>query len=128
MVVDDFDFVRMSSAPYEADAPLIVDTNAVLPVSIPFQALEAVSWQRRQRSDLRSGIEDVQVSKRRALDCFEPACTFPAKQALGIRAAEWPDHCTMLYCFPFHVNQHEHGAWRDSGMNLHPAAHFPVDL
>jgi hypothetical protein len=127
MVVNDFDFVRMSSAPYEADAPLIVDTNAVLSLSIPFQALEAVSWQRGQRSDLRSGIEDVQFAKRRAFDCLEPACTLPVREALGIRAAEGPDHHTKTYCFPFHVEQQEDERGV-SGMKLHPAANFLVDL
>jgi hypothetical protein len=127
MVVNDFDVIRMSSAPYEADAPLIVDTNAVLPLSIPFQALEAVSWERGQRSDLRSGIEDVQFAKRRAFDCFEPACTLPVKEALGIRAAEGPDHQTRIYCFPFHVKQQGDGTGPQR-TKLHPAANFLVDL
>jgi len=109
MVVNNFDFVGVSNAPYKANAPLIVDADAVLPLSIPFQALAAASRQCRKRSDIHSGIEDVQFAKRRALDCFKPARTFPAKKALGIRAAEGPDHCPKVYCFPFHVNQQERG-------------------
>jgi hypothetical protein len=97
MVVNDLDFVGVSSAPGKADAPLIIDANAVLPLSIPFQALEAISRQCRKRSDISCGIENVQFAKRRALDRLESANRLPLKKALGIRAAEGPYHNLMLY-------------------------------
>ena len=97
MVVNNLDFVGMPSAPNKANAPLIVDADAVLPPPIPFQAFEAVSRQRRKRSDIYNGIENIQFAKRRALDCLEPAHSFPVKEALGIRAAERLDHISMLY-------------------------------
>jgi hypothetical protein len=87
---------------------LVVDADAVLPMSIPFQALETVSRQCRKRSEVHSRIEDVQLAKRLALDCFEPARSFPVKKAFGVRATERLDHIPSLYLFPFHVNQYAH--------------------
>ena len=106
MIVNDLDFVGASSTPYEANAPLIVDAEAVLPLPVPFQALQAVSRQRRQRSDIRCGVEDVQFAKRRALDRLESTNRLPLKEALGIRAAEGPDHNPRIYWFPLHVKQY----------------------
>ena len=75
-------------------------------MSIPFQALETVSRQCRKRSEVHSRIEDVQLAKRLALDCFEPARSFPVKKAFGVRATERLDHIPSLYLFSFHVNQY----------------------
>jgi hypothetical protein len=41
VVVHDFDVNKTDGRPYEADAPLVVDTNTVLTLSITFQGLEA---------------------------------------------------------------------------------------
>jgi hypothetical protein len=43
MIVDNFYVVSISSAPYEADAPLIVDADAVLPVAVVFQSVKPVA-------------------------------------------------------------------------------------
>jgi hypothetical protein len=44
MVIRDLDVPGSSLAPSEADAILLVDSNAVLPLSISLQGLEAVPW------------------------------------------------------------------------------------
>jgi len=43
VVVNDLNFVRVPVSPYEADAPLIIDSNAVLALAIAAQAFEPVS-------------------------------------------------------------------------------------
>jgi len=43
MVVNDCDFKRIASSPAEADAPLIVDPDAMLALSVAFQSFESVS-------------------------------------------------------------------------------------
>jgi hypothetical protein len=106
MVVNDLDFVGVPIAPKKANAPLIVDSDAVLPLPIPFQAFQAVSRQCRERSDIRCGIEDIQFAKSRTLDRLESANVFPVKKTLGIRAAEGPDHNLKVYCFSCHVKQY----------------------
>ena len=43
MVVDDLDIVRVALRPAKADAPLIVDPDAVLPRTVATQLLEPVT-------------------------------------------------------------------------------------
>lgn len=42
VVVADLDFVRSIGAPDEADPPLLVDANAVLPGPVASEALQAI--------------------------------------------------------------------------------------
>jgi len=43
VIVSDLDIEGVAVVPCEADSPLVVDPNAVLPLSISFQLLQAVS-------------------------------------------------------------------------------------
>jgi hypothetical protein len=43
MAVDNLDVIRITLIPNKAHSPLIVDSNAVLPLSIPTQGFQAVS-------------------------------------------------------------------------------------
>lgn len=43
MVVDDFDIPCRTVAPYKANAPLIVDSNAVLPAAIASQSFQPIT-------------------------------------------------------------------------------------
>jgi hypothetical protein len=43
VIVHDFHGVCFTVLPREADSPLIVDTNTVLPLSIPFELFQSVS-------------------------------------------------------------------------------------
>jgi hypothetical protein len=43
MIIDDFDVMRLVAAPDEADPPLVVNPDAVLPGSTTLQSLEAVT-------------------------------------------------------------------------------------
>ncbi len=45
MVVDDFDLVRMSIPPNEANPPLVVNPDAVLAFAIANEPFEAISGQ-----------------------------------------------------------------------------------
>src|ERR1051326_4281679 len=44
MIINDFDFVRVATAPPETDSPLAIDPNAVLPFSVAFQRFQFISW------------------------------------------------------------------------------------
>jgi hypothetical protein len=43
VVVDDFDLVRIVVFPNKTDPPLAVDAD-LLPMSLPFQRLQSISW------------------------------------------------------------------------------------
>jgi hypothetical protein len=54
MIIDDLDVFRRSFPPEETDSPLIVDSDAVLPLPVAAQGPEPVSWDRTQiGQDLR---------------------------------------------------------------------------
>ena len=44
MIVNDFHVVRTVITPLEADPPLLVDSNAVLPLPVTTQGLETIAW------------------------------------------------------------------------------------
>ena len=63
MVIHDF-HVRRSwrfLRPFQADPPLIVDANAVLPLAIALQRLEAIARQCRQILQRVGGFDPVQL-------------------------------------------------------------------
>lgn len=42
MVIDDLNTLRMALSPEKADSPLVIDANAVLPLSIPFECFKPI--------------------------------------------------------------------------------------
>ena len=42
MIVGDFDLVALAIVPHEADAPLVVDPDAVLTRPLPLQGFQAI--------------------------------------------------------------------------------------
>jgi len=47
IIVDDLDVVGVAATPTEADAPLVIDSDAVLPFPILGQSLQPVTWEKR---------------------------------------------------------------------------------
>jgi hypothetical protein len=92
VVIHNLNSVRVSVSPFKANAPLVIDTHAVLALAIPFQSLQPISWQSRERSDIRRRIDHVQLAKSRALYRLEPAHEVSSEKVLGVGAAEGPDH------------------------------------
>lgn len=48
MIINYLNRIRAAIRPHKTDAPLIVDTNAVLPFSVIFQCLKPISWRNSQ--------------------------------------------------------------------------------
>ena len=44
MVVNDLHLLRTAVLPNEYDAPLVVDSNAVVPFQVSRQRLESIAW------------------------------------------------------------------------------------
>ncbi len=44
MVIDNFDIPGVAVLPFEADSPLIIDSDAVLAFPVILQLLEAIAW------------------------------------------------------------------------------------
>src|SRR5260370_33718444 len=92
VVIDDLDLVSVPIAPGKANAPLVVDADAVLALAVALQALQSVSGQRRKRSQVRRRVEHIQLSKRLTCHGPEPPPGLPAAKAVGVGASAGPDH------------------------------------
>jgi hypothetical protein len=60
VIIDDVDVVGVAVQPAEADAPLVVDAEAVLTFTVPAEGLEAVS---RRYTEIVQGVGGVQVDE-----------------------------------------------------------------
>jgi len=63
VIIDDLDVVRVISEPAEADAPLIVDTYAVLASPVPCEFLKAVCGRDAEVDEAGRGIKHDEFAK-----------------------------------------------------------------
>jgi hypothetical protein len=68
VVVNDFDIISISFSPPETDAPLVIDADAVLTVSIPRQLFKSVRWWAPQIFDTMSIVQHTQFPQCGQLD------------------------------------------------------------
>jgi hypothetical protein len=105
MVIDDLDLPGVAAPPLEADAPLVVDPDAVLTLSGALQGFEPVSGWRTQLAKRPHGIEGQQFTPRDPLYLYEPASELVAKKRFGIPILEAPYHEASLFRQPYSVKQ-----------------------
>jgi hypothetical protein len=96
VVVHDFHFVSITGAPRKAEAPLIVDANAVLALAIAAQFLQPIAWNGGELIKSRRCVQGLQLAEGRTLDRPEPPYGLAIEKALRIGAPEGPNH-TLLY-------------------------------
>jgi hypothetical protein len=93
MVINNFHFVKLSISPYEADAILLVDPNAVLSFSAATQKLKVISRRHAQIVQIRRVVQVLQLSQGNALDGRRDAAAFPRLiQFPGVCVPEAGDH------------------------------------
>ena len=92
VVVDNLDPIRPGIGPDEADAPLVVDANAVLALAVAFQRLEAITRRRLQILQRICVVEHLKLASRDTLDIGEPGNALAAMKRFGIRRIEGADH------------------------------------
>jgi hypothetical protein len=92
MIVDDFDLMSGTFEPDEADSPLTVDANAVLPLAVAPKCLQTISRRRRKIAELRCRFQHPQLSPRGAFKNPEPTNGLSCRQRPGILIAKGYDH------------------------------------
>ena len=93
MVIHDLDIVRIAVRPTKADAPLIVDPDAVLSRPIALEPLEPIPGWHPKVIERFSGIDNHQLAQHRAQELGRVAAEpFPAEEALSVPVAEALDH------------------------------------
>ena len=94
MVVDDLDIPRRAVVPDEADAPSVVDANAVLTPAIAPQSLQSVAGRRRAQVVEPAGrIKYQKLHPRALLDRSRQAANGMASEdGSSVLVGEAPDH------------------------------------
>jgi hypothetical protein len=93
VVVAEFDIVRVSVLPAEADPPLVVHANAVLSFAVARKCLEPVARRDTQIVEAKSGVYEKEFSMCPPLNVrWEPPRALPSEDLLGLRIPEAPDH------------------------------------
>lgn len=96
VVIHNLNIVRIAVAPHEADAPLIVDPNAVLAGAISAKAFESVSARDGQVAKLHCEVNLIKLPPGNALDGPELPYRVTLKELFSIRVTEGPDHGIIL--------------------------------
>src|SRR5271163_68117 len=115
VVVDEFDVAGAAATPCEADAPLVVDANAVLAGAGAGQLLQSVARRHPEVVDALSGVDESQ------LVVCEPA-EFPAElldvaalpDRLSVLIPERADHGSMITLDVINVKRYERSRTRNS--------------
>ena len=68
MIVDNLNFVGAALGPHETDAPLLVDPDAVLALSVTSKLLQTIPWNRLQVREARSVANHFKSPHRRPLE------------------------------------------------------------
>ena len=93
VVIDDLDVERVGGAPDEADAPLVVDADAVLTRTGTFESLEVIAWRNTKVGERVSGINDDELSQCCALKCRRQTARATAmKERFRVEVAEGSNH------------------------------------
>ena len=78
MVIDKLDVMGAVCLPHEADAPLVVHSDAVLALSVALERLQTVTGGRPQILDVLRGVEHTQFTARGRLDVARDSPNRPA--------------------------------------------------
>ena len=91
VVIHNLNVMRIAVTPREADAPLIVDSNAICPRTVTLQQFKVVSRRNAKILDPPCLIQVQKLPPRRPFDGLKSPYHAVFKERLGVRALERPD-------------------------------------
>lgn len=92
VIINDFNVVGIAIMPAKTDAPLIIDADAVLSLSVTREYFQTIARRDSQFTNLRNLIQMIKLAKSNTCDgCPSPALLFP-EQVGGLVAFEVTDH------------------------------------
>jgi len=98
VVIDDFDIVSVAALPLEADSPLIIDSDAVLPFPVVLQLFEAIARRDSEVIETDGSVDLKEFSQGHPVDFrrqffraapIENRFRFPASEAENHRGLSW---------------------------------------
>jgi hypothetical protein len=105
MVVNDLNVLCAPITPDEAETPLVVDTNAMLPFPVAMQCFQAIPRWRCQVAQFGSAVQLPKFSARDLLDCLKAPAALAAVKVLSLRTPERPNHKGILFCLACNVKR-----------------------
>ncbi|GAB3582847.1 hypothetical protein GCM10027579_13270 [Calidifontibacter terrae] len=97
VIVDEFDIVRSSLSPDEAETPLRIHADAVLTTSVTDEPFQAVPWRDPEVLDILRRMDQLELPQRRPLHCSIDALdVLLMSDAFGVLAAERSDHTAII--------------------------------
>ena len=107
MVVDDLDIPGFVVAPCKTDAPLVVDTNAMLSLSIALQRLQAIAGRYTQIIEPRCRVDGQDLRPSPLLDLHRQAANgIAGKDGRGSLVGEALDHGKTYHKTVRNVNRY----------------------
>ena len=100
MVINDLGVERVSVRPFEADAPLLINADTVLALSIAFQRFQRIRRRSHEIARITGAIKILQLLTRPLLYlAIKPPHELTLEYRLGIPVPEGSDHCkTITLC------------------------------
>jgi hypothetical protein len=99
MIVHDFHILG-TVIPTKADAPLIVDADAVLTLAVALEGFEPIARRASEVCKLLARRQYLELAPGCPLDGFESPNRLIIRQRFRVPAAKALDHSGILYCFP----------------------------
>ncbi|WP_445083048.1 hypothetical protein [Candidatus Nitrotoga sp. BS] len=96
VVVHDLNVGRANISPHEADAPLNIDSNAVLTLSIIFQRFQVIARRRLQKRQCLRRVQLGELTFRNLCQGPEAARALSLVERLGVLALERLDHAMSV--------------------------------
>lgn len=97
MIIHNFNVARVFTVPAEAEAPLVVDADAVLPRPIAFQGFQAVAGRQGQVAQFARAIKLRELPQGHPLNLGRQAVAPPSlPQPLCLPASEVGNHHVNL--------------------------------
>jgi len=123
VVVHDLNLVGISVPPFETDAVLVVNANAVLALAIAFQGFQSQPWQ-LQIAKGSCGVQKRQTDASCLLDCLKSPAELPVQEPVDFLVAAGPDHTNSILRHLYNSGNHMPG----SVQNAAPTAVLPQSL
>ena len=92
VIVHNLDVVRIPVFPNKAEAPLVIDSYTMLPLSVAMQCFQAITRRGCQVAQLRGAVQLPKLAAGNLLDRRKAPAVLSLVKALSLRATERLDH------------------------------------
>jgi hypothetical protein len=92
MVINNFDVVGISLLPGEANPPLFINPDTMLPLAVAFQGLKPVAWRDLQVLERFGAMEIQELPPRDSLKAPKPWDLEVSKQGFSVLGSKGADH------------------------------------